>query len=237
MLLGLDCSQTSTGYALLDDNGSLVEAGTFKTEVDTGISIERFRLIQKEIKKMIKDHKITDVAVEGVVFGSGAKYAKLPTLYALYIQVQVVLADLDTRVVYFAPKQWRKLLWEPSRWKKLKEEQMPLELQIDKHEYQSETKQATINLLKKKYGVRLKPDEADAFGIALAGRTFFQCLDNKKTQLTQDEQEVFYKTSKSQDLQVESGLVNAKNRLWFDFKEDLWKTTNVSIKQKGYPKE
>jgi len=238
VILGIDASKTSTGYSIVDSKGILVEAGTIPTSTQTGIPIERYRLISKEIRDIVKTHKIQDVAVEGVVFGTGEKYRQVPALYALYIILQIALAELKCRVVYFAPTQWKKILWEPSQWKGKKDSDLDLDMQIEKHEYESQTKAAIVDKVKSKFGYKLKSDEADSFCVALAGKTFFSYIDKEIKELTKDEREVFFKKRKIKGAgEISVGLVDSKNRLWFDFGEPIWNVSGDSIKKVGFPKK
>ena len=236
MLLGIDASKTSTGYSIVDSAGNLIEAGTIPTSTQTGIPIERYRIISKEIRSVVKTHNIRDIAVEGVVFGTGEKYRQVPALYALYIILQIALAELECRVVYFAPTQWKKILWQPSRWRKKKN--LDLDMQIEKHEYESQTKAAVVDKVKNDYGYKLKSDEADSFCVALAGRTFFGYMDGDIKELTIDEQEVFFKKRKIKGVgEISVGLVDSKNRLWFDFGEPIWNIVGDPIRKVGFPKK
>jgi len=74
MILGIDPGLANIGWAVLEDEKTLVECGCFKTKIDDS-SAKRLGQIYDELEKIIKKFKIEAVAFESLFFAKNIKSA------------------------------------------------------------------------------------------------------------------------------------------------------------------
>jgi crossover junction endodeoxyribonuclease RuvC len=74
MILGIDPGLANTGWAVLEDEKTLVECGVLKTKI-TDLSAERLGQIYNELEKIIKKYKVEVIAIETLFFARNAKSA------------------------------------------------------------------------------------------------------------------------------------------------------------------
>lgn len=236
MLLGLDASLRSSGWAILDDDYGLVDMGRITTTSTDGLPVERYHFAQKVFEKILKDYKITHVSAEAVVFGKGEQYSQVPALYAMYITLQLEMLRRAVKTVYFWPSQWYAMHYRTDQFKKLERNNLPEEertrIELNQLMFQLKDKNDTREYVAEKVGIgktQLSSDEADAYVIAYYGKRFFDFEEGRleEEDLTPKEKEVFLKRRTvrkhkglelDQPLYLEEGTISKKNKAWFDFK-------------------
>jgi Holliday junction resolvasome RuvABC endonuclease subunit len=112
--IGVDPSLSSTGVAILDEDGSYeLKSISSKKEDCPGSDIIRIMVAQKALKQMLqglmKKNKIYGVAIEGVSFGSNnANHAAIVGMnYAL----RIVVAELGLTIAVVSPMSLKKSLF------------------------------------------------------------------------------------------------------------------------------
>ena len=73
MILGIDPGLENTGYGIIDNN-KLVKCGVIITK-KTWSSVDRLGKIYEELEKIIKEYKVTEMAIETLFFAKNAKSA------------------------------------------------------------------------------------------------------------------------------------------------------------------
>ena len=73
MILGIDPGLENTGYGIIDE-GKLVVAGVILTS-NKSKSADRLEKIYKELETIIKQYKVTEMAIETLFFAKNAKSA------------------------------------------------------------------------------------------------------------------------------------------------------------------
>ena len=73
MILGIDPGLENTGYGIVDD-GKLVVAGVILTDKKDR-STDRLEKIYNELEKVIKEYKVTEMAIESLFFAKNASSA------------------------------------------------------------------------------------------------------------------------------------------------------------------
>jgi crossover junction endodeoxyribonuclease RuvC len=74
MILGIDPGLANTGWAVLQDEETLVECGCLKTKIGDASAV-RLKEIYNEVFRLIKKHKVEAVALETLFFAKNAKSA------------------------------------------------------------------------------------------------------------------------------------------------------------------
>jgi Holliday junction resolvasome RuvABC endonuclease subunit len=157
MLLTLDISATSTGWALFDHSPPagrdphtfdyLVQSGSWKMTRQNRVSV-----LMEEIHYLFDQHEIKSVIIEDAFLGVNAKtFGTLMRLHGIAI---AVLAQHGIPPVFIMPSEWRKLLQEGTGYK-------------FNHKGRDVCKQAVLDWLKLLYPNKniSTDDEADAIAI------------------------------------------------------------------------
>jgi len=74
MILGIDPGLANTGWAVLEDENTLVECGCLTTKIGD-LSAVRLDKIYDELEGLIKKYKIKEMAIETLFFAKNAKSA------------------------------------------------------------------------------------------------------------------------------------------------------------------
>ena len=74
MILGIDPGLANVGWAVLEDEKSLVECGCITTKISED-SAKRLGEIYEQLEKLIKKFKVKEVAIETLFFAKNAKSA------------------------------------------------------------------------------------------------------------------------------------------------------------------
>jgi len=74
MILGIDPGLANTGWAVLEDENTLVECGCLTTKIGD-LSAVRLGKIYDELEGLIKKYKIKEMAIETLFFAKNAKSA------------------------------------------------------------------------------------------------------------------------------------------------------------------
>ena len=107
MIIGVDPSLSSTGYAVLDDKGKLIDYGklisgpTMKEE-------DRICKITNNLKKIIEKYKIEKVVMENQFFGKNPK--TLMQLSRLRGAITYMARMMECDLFYLTPAEARKAL-------------------------------------------------------------------------------------------------------------------------------
>ena len=179
-ILGIDPSLTKTGYCVLDNTkekeDSVIDVGLIKT-IESTLEILRYDYISKSLQKIIKKYNIKRIGSESPIFHA----QQSENLFALYSFIKMMLFKNKLDVVYFAPRQLKKL----ARLTAIKKV----------------TKQDMITAMKKRLGlkkakilnVRIQGDIADAYHVAHFADRFWKIYDKKLigNDLTDLEKETF----------------------------------------------
>lgn len=162
--MGIDPSTTSTGYAILDKDGNLVDYGVFKTD-DSDMSdaqklahqYEQLRVLMLKYNSSefdadggwIRDNTLVGIGIEDQFQGPNVKTLIQIARMASVFMTQAALTNAELAMFY--PKSWRLLF----------------------HGNGKAVKRDTIKLVNEMHGLSLKGkdnDIADAIGIAHAMR-------------------------------------------------------------------
>lgn len=74
MILGIDPGLANTGWAILEDEKTLIKCGCLKTKI-SDVSAVRLGQIYDEIECLIREYKVEAVAIETLFFAKNAKSA------------------------------------------------------------------------------------------------------------------------------------------------------------------
>lgn len=112
MILALDMSTKSTGYAIFQD-GKLIDYGCLTaSNVNT---LDRIKNMAQKIASVITNNKITEIVAEQVAPDFGSRVYK-PLLY-LQCQLEYFVhnSNMPIKINYLFPNTWRKTLGIPVR--------------------------------------------------------------------------------------------------------------------------
>ena len=158
IVVGIDPSLTSTGYAVLD-NGKLKDYGTIKTKTGDGENEDRINTILYKIVQIITKECADYIVIERPAFLMNNSIRVVQDLAGLYYVILCKLRRLGYLVVPVMPAEWKKKLQVKGR-------------------NRQEQKQSSISKVKELYNVNVKSnDESDAICIA----TFGNMLDVETT--------------------------------------------------------
>lgn len=138
--MGIDSSTTSTGWAIIDEDG-IVAAGAIQPK---GQTIERIIAISKELCQIYREYEPIEVHIEDLSVTRNMK-----TMKSLSGLLYVILCDLYKQGAVIT-------LLKPSQWRKGKIEGRNRE----------QLKQSAIQYIKKNYGLYAEEDTAEAIIIA-----------------------------------------------------------------------
>lgn len=112
MILALDMSTKSTGYAIFDNN-KLIQSGCLTAS--NSDTLDRIKDMANKIKKIIISNNITEIVAEQVAPDFGSRVYK-PLLY-LQSQIEYYLHDhkLPIKITYLLPQTWRAKLGLPTK--------------------------------------------------------------------------------------------------------------------------
>lgn len=113
MLLALDASTKSTGYAVYDDNKKLISKGCLTATYQDDL-ITRIYTMGKKILEVVKEYPIDLVVLEEVHPERGDEIKQLKTYKALmwlqaYINFLLYDYNRDIIIIYIYPSEWRKV--------------------------------------------------------------------------------------------------------------------------------
>lgn len=146
IILGLDTSTTSTGFAVID-NGKLISYGTIEPPKKAEL-LDRIIYIEQYVKQIIKAKEIDYVVIEQLAVMRSANTTRVLAGLLYHLLVEFKKRDLLTILV--RPSEWRS------------------KCHI-KGKIRSELKANTIAYVLNKYGIEVGEDEADAICIAEFG--------------------------------------------------------------------
>lgn len=138
--MGIDSSTTSTGWAVIDEEG-IVASGVIKPKGET---IERIIEISQELCKIYRQYEPVEVYIEDLSVTRNMK-----TLKSLSGLLYVILTSLYKQEAVIT-------LLKPTQWRKGKVEGRTRE----------QLKQSAIQYIKRKYGLYAEEDTAEAIIIA-----------------------------------------------------------------------
>ena len=115
-ILGIDPSLSYTGFAVIEDNGELVEFGKLITG-PTMKEEDRICKTTNRLKKIIENYKIEKVVMETQHFRKSPKVTM--QLSRLRGAITYMCRMLDCELFYFAPTEARKLFFGNGAAKKL----------------------------------------------------------------------------------------------------------------------
>ena len=138
--MGIDSSTTSTGWAVIDEEG-IVASGVIKPKGET---IERIIEISQELCKIYRQYEPVEVYIEDLSVTRNMK-----TLKSLSGLLYVILTSLYKQEAVIT-------LLKPTQWRKGKVEGRTRE----------QLKQSAIQYIKEKYGLYAEEDTAEAIIIA-----------------------------------------------------------------------
>lgn len=138
--MGIDSSTTSTGWAVIDEEG-IVASGVIKPKGET---IERIIEISQELCKIYRQYEPVEVYIEDLSVTRNMK-----TLKSLSGLLYVILTSLYKQEAVIT-------LLKPTQWRKGKVEGRTRE----------QLKQSAIQYIKDKYGLYAEEDTAEAIIIA-----------------------------------------------------------------------
>lgn len=148
ILIALDESTTSTGYAVFD-NEKLIKHGVFSSKSKD--VLDRVSFIMEEIEKLIKDYNPDNMIIEDVQITMNAATAK--SLLGLQFMIEVYAHRNEIHCTTYRTTKWRKILG----------------LSNSRTLDRKAKKQETIDYVKDKYNIEvLKDDESDAIAIGAA---------------------------------------------------------------------
>lgn len=209
LILGVDPSLTSTGWAVFDSKKmSCEEWGTIKT-TPKEVVVFRFLRIKHNLSKVIEKYNIRYAGCEAPVFGG----YETGTAYALYISLLEVLSSKKIDVVFLAPRQIQKIV---------KLEGYSTAGKV----FKSDSVEAAKDFLKDIIPSRATGDKADAFHAARIGSRFWDFFNEQLGEegLTPTEKEMFTKKhtfvrGKNKGLTEKKGLIYRENDLFFRFSQ------------------
>ena len=138
--MGIDSSTTSTGWAVIDEEG-IVSAGVIKPK---GNTIERIIAISKELCELYREYEPTEVHIEDLSVTRNMKTMK--SLSGLLYVIITALHKQGANIKLLKPSEWRK-----GKVKGRNREQL---------------KQAAIQYVLEKYELYAEEDTAEAIIIA-----------------------------------------------------------------------
>lgn len=138
--MGIDSSTTSTGWAIIDEEG-IVASGVIKPKGET---IERIIEISQELCKIYRQYEPIEVHIEDLSVTRNMKTLK--SLSGLLYVIITSLYKQEAVITLLKPTQWRKGKVEGRTREQLK--------------------QSAIQYIKEKYGLYAEEDTAEAIIIA-----------------------------------------------------------------------
>jgi Holliday junction resolvasome RuvABC endonuclease subunit len=138
--MGIDSSTTSTGWAIVEEDG-IVASGVIKPKGET---IERIIEISQELCKIYREYEPVEVYIEDLSVTRNMKTLK--SLSGLLYVILTSLYKQDAVITLLKPTQWRKGKVEGRTREQLK--------------------QSAIQYIKEKYGLYAEEDTAEAIIIA-----------------------------------------------------------------------
>ena len=138
--MGIDSSTTSTGWAVIDEEG-IVASGVIKPKGET---IERIIEISQELCKIYRQYEPVEVYIEDLSVTRNMKTLK--SLSGLLYVILTSLYKQEAVITLLKPTQWRKGKIEGRTREQLK--------------------QSAIQYIKEKYGLYAEEDTAEAIIIA-----------------------------------------------------------------------
>lgn len=151
VILGIDSSTTSTGWAVIDtkfDNElRLIDYGVIKPkQVET---IDRIINISNELKEVLRNFRPEFVVIEEMNVTRNMKTIR--ALSGLITTIEVMLRNRQALYVKMTPSEWRK------------------KIGIKCKNNRETLKKASVDYVFEKYNENVSDDEADAICIAEAG--------------------------------------------------------------------
>lgn len=148
ILIALDESTTSTGYAIFKNN-TLIDHGIFSSKSKN--VLERVSYIIEEIEKIIKKYKPNDMIIEDVQITMNA--ATTRSLLGLQFMIEMYAYKNNISCEKYRTTKWRRILG------------LSNSNTLDR----KAKKQETTDYIKNKYNIEiLKDDESDAIAIGTA---------------------------------------------------------------------
>lgn len=151
VILGIDSSTTSTGWAVIDtkfDNElRLIDYGVIKPKQDE--TIDRIIYISNELKEVLRNFRPEFVVIEEMNVTRNMKTIR--ALSGLITTIEVMLRNRQALYVKLTPSQWRK------------------SVEIQCKNDRNTLKQASVEYVREHYSENVNGDEADAICIAEAG--------------------------------------------------------------------
>ena len=151
VILGIDSSTTSTGWAIIDtkfDNElRLIDYGVIKPKQDE--TIDRIIYISNELKEVLRNFRPEFVVIEEMNVTRNMKTIR--ALSGLITTIEVMLRNRQALYVKLTPSQWRK--------------SVGIQCKNDR----KTLKQASVEYVREHYNENVNDDEADAICIAEAG--------------------------------------------------------------------
>lgn len=138
VVLGLDTSTTSTGYAILD-NDKIICSGVIKPNKKLDL-LDKIIYIEREIKELIKQKEVEFIVIEELVMFRGS--AVIRALAGLIYHLLVEFRKQEYLCVAVRPTEWRK--------GKIK------------GKGRLELKESAVIYVKEKYNIIVNDDEAEA---------------------------------------------------------------------------
>ncbi len=151
VILGIDSSTTSTGWAIIDtkfDNElRLIDYGVIKPKQDE--TIDRIIKISNELKEVLRSFRPEFVVIEEMNVTRNMKTIR--ALSGLITTIEVMLRNRQALYVKLTPSQWRK--------------SVGIQCKNDRNTL----KKASVEYVREHYNENVNDDEADAICIAEAG--------------------------------------------------------------------
>lgn len=151
VILGIDSSTTSTGWAVIDtkfDNElRLIDYGVIKPKQDE--TIDRIIYISRELRRILQDFKPELIVIEEMNVTRNMKTIR--ALSGLITTIEVMLRNRQALYVKLTPSQWRK--------------SVGIQCKNDRNTL----KKASVEYVREHYNENANDDEADAICIAEAG--------------------------------------------------------------------
>lgn len=152
VLLSLDASTKSTGYAIFEDE-ILTKHGFF-TSASTDV-IKRIHKMSESLDALLQENKVDKIVLEEVrPVTNGVSEATFKALIYLQAEFAILLHDKypKIKIEYSYPSEWRSYC----------------NIKTGRGIKREELKKADTEFVKNRYGITVNDDEADAIGIGYA---------------------------------------------------------------------
>jgi len=223
MIASFDPSMTHFGWVIMDEHqtgkDSVIDFGTFKTDPEDGLRVQRLLMQKERVRKLLSDRGIKFVVMEAPIWQD----FNTEVLFALNQFVHEVFLDQRTFVLYVQPMSLKKAAVPGMN---------PQEIQ--KHHVVHQAKEEL-----ERHGKRFSEHVADAYFAAKIGAQFYRwhiLKELKDSDLTPDEQHMFcgqhtYTRGVKKGLTEYTGIIYRENDQFFDYSKPTLKRLPDIIKE------